>query len=56
MINPIAGTFGSVPLKYFGEWTDRVAEGELPHNKPERPQGIERNLVVTTWDWGTERQ
>src|SRR5271155_2916063 len=56
MINPIAGTLGSVPLKYFGEWTDRVAEGELPHNKPERPQGVERNLVITTWDWGTEKQ
>jgi hypothetical protein len=56
MINPIAGTLGSVPLKYFGDWTDRVANGELPHAKPERPQGIERNVVVTTWDWGNEKQ
>jgi hypothetical protein len=55
MINPIAGQLGSVPLKYFGDWTDRVANGELPP-KPERPSGIERNVVVTTWDWGTEKQ
>jgi len=56
MVNVIAGQFASAPLKYLGDWTDRVAEGELPHNKPERPQGIERNLVVTTWDWGNEKQ
>src|SRR6204780_3826858 len=56
MVNPIAGTLGSVPLQYFGDWTDRVANGELPHAKPERPQGVERNLVVTTWDWGNEKQ
>jgi hypothetical protein len=23
----------------------------LPKNKPARPTGLERNLVVTTWDW-----
>ena len=56
MINPMAGKFGSVPLKYFGDWTDRVAKGELPPAKPPRPQGVERNIVVTTWDWGTEKQ
>src|SRR5262249_51479114 len=39
-------------LKLFGEWTDRIAAGELPFAKPERPQGIERNVVVTMWDWG----
>src|SRR5215468_11019089 len=41
-----------VALKLFGEWTDRVAAGELPFAKPERPKGIERNVVITTWDWG----
>jgi len=39
-------------LKEFAGWTDRVAAGELPTAKPERPQGIERNVVVTLWDWG----
>jgi len=53
MTNRIAGQLGGVPYKYFGEWTDRVATGELPKNKPPRPQGEERNIVVTTWDWST---
>ncbi len=53
MTNRIAGQFGGVPYKYFGDWTDRVAKGELPKAKPPRPMGVERNLVVTTWDWST---
>ena len=53
MTNRIAGQLGGVPYKYFGDWTDRVAKGELPKNKPPRPSGVERNLVVTTWDWST---
>jgi len=56
MTNRIAGQLGSVPFKYFGEWTDRVAKGELPKDKPQRPQGVERNIVVTSWEWGTEKQ
>ena len=56
MVNPLAGALGGVPFKYFGEWTDRVAEGELPSAKPDRPQGIERNIVITTWDWGDEKK
>ena len=39
MTNRIAGQFGGVPYKYFGDWTDRVAKGELPKNKPPRPDG-----------------
>ena len=53
MTNRIAGQLGGAPYKYFGDWTDRVAKGELPKNKPARPAGLERNLVVTTWDWST---
>ena len=53
MTNRLAGQLGGVPFKYFGDWTDRVAKGELPKNKPQRPQGLERNVVVTTWDWST---
>src|SRR5579871_2618971 len=45
------GTAGT--LKMFGDWTDRVAKGELPFAKPERPQGVERNVVVTVFDWAT---
>ncbi|MGE5303206.1 MAG: carboxypeptidase-like regulatory domain-containing protein, partial [Alphaproteobacteria bacterium] len=51
MINILAGELGGAPFHYFGDWTDRIAKGELPHAKPERPQGVERNIVVTTWDW-----
>jgi len=52
MTNRLAGQFGGVAFKYFGEWTDRVAKGELPKSKPPRPQGVERNVVVTSWEWG----
>jgi hypothetical protein len=55
MINLLAGELGGVPFKYFGAWTDRVAKGEVPKAKPERPQGVERNIVVTTWDWLDEK-
>ncbi len=40
-------------LAAFGDWTDRVAKGELPKNTPPRPQGRERNIVGTQWDWNT---
>ena len=51
MTNRIAGEFGAVPYKYFGDWTDRIAKGELPSTKPQRPQGVERNIVVSSWEW-----
>jgi hypothetical protein len=35
----------------FGDWTTRVAKGELPAEAPPRPQGVERNVVITQWDW-----
>ena len=42
---------GGAAFRYLADWTDRIAKGELPHAKPPRPQGVERNIVVTTWDW-----
>jgi hypothetical protein len=56
MTNRLAGQLAGVPFKYLGDWTDRVAKGELPKSKPQRPQGVERNVVVTSWEWGTEKQ
>jgi len=50
MLNNIDRMGTQAALKMFGEWTDRVAEGELPATKPQRPQGVERNMVVTVWD------
>src|SRR3954469_16156228 len=35
----------------FGDWTSRIANGELPPEEPPRPQGVERNVVITQWDW-----
>ena len=37
-------------LAMFSDWTDRIAAGELPPAPP-RPQGVERNVVITMWDW-----
>src|SRR5436305_4901636 len=56
MTNLLAGDLGGVPYKFFGEWTERVAKGELPFAKPERPKGIERNIVVTLRDWHNPKQ
>ena len=56
MVNQIAGNMGGVPARFFGEWTDRIAKGEIPDTKPDRPQGVERNIVITQWDWSTEKK
>jgi hypothetical protein len=37
-------------LAMFADWTDRIGGGELPPTPP-RPQGVERNVVITMWDW-----
>ena len=38
-------------LGMYADWTDRIAAGELPAVAPPRPQGRERNVVITLWDW-----
>ena len=55
MVNPL-GNLGGLPFKYFGDWTDSVAKGALPRAKPKRPEGVERNIVVTTWEWGDPKK
>jgi hypothetical protein len=40
-------------LKVYADWTERVAKGEVPPAPP-RPSGVERNVVLTLWDWGTD--
>ena len=37
-------------LKMFGDWTDHIKAGAIPP-APARPQGVERNVVITQWDW-----
>jgi hypothetical protein len=51
MINGIGRLDTQRALALFGDWTDRIRKGELPFAKPPRPQGVERNIVVTLWDW-----
>ena len=40
-------------LTMFADWSDRIAAGEVPVAPP-RPQGVERNLVLTMWEWAAE--
>ena len=56
MVGIVAGQLSAVPLNYFADWTDRIAQGELPHTTPKRPEGVERNVVVTTWDWSNDKK
>jgi hypothetical protein len=42
-------------LAEYGDWTDRIKAGELPPVPP-RPQGMERNVVITQWDWATPKE
>jgi len=52
MVTNIGTIDTQLALKNFADWTDRIAAGELPKSKPSRPQGVERNVVITMWDWG----
>ncbi|MEE2635891.1 MAG: carboxypeptidase-like regulatory domain-containing protein, partial [Acidobacteriota bacterium] len=38
-------------LEMVSEWSDRIAAGAVPPTPP-RPSGIERNVVLTQWNWG----
>jgi hypothetical protein len=38
-------------LAMYADWSNRIAQGELPSATPARPQGLERNVVITLWDW-----
>jgi hypothetical protein len=51
MVNTISRLDPQLAFQYFGDWTDRITKGELPFAQPPRPQGIERNIVLTLWDW-----
>jgi len=37
--------------KNLADWATRIQAGEVPPAPP-RPSGLERNIVVTQWDWG----
>ncbi len=50
MINGLGQLGPERALPMFADWTERIAAGELPPTPP-RPQGAERNVVITEWDW-----
>lgn len=50
-MNSMMGQFGRRGLREFANWTDRIAAGAIPPSPPPRPSGLERNLVLTLWDW-----
>lgn len=37
----------------LADWGRRIQDGEVPETPP-RPQGIERNIVITQWAWGDQ--
>jgi hypothetical protein len=49
MVREIA-MFGPRGLAMFADWTDRIAKGDVPPAPP-RPQGLERSIVITQWNW-----
>lgn len=53
MIRLAAQSLQGLPIKYMAEWTDRIAAGEIPAHSPERPAGVERNVVATIRDWSS---
>ncbi|MBD25322.1 MAG: hypothetical protein CMG46_10020 [Candidatus Marinimicrobia bacterium] len=40
-------------LSMFADWSERIENGAIP-SQPPRPSGIERNIVITLWDWASE--
>jgi hypothetical protein len=54
MINSLTQLGLQRSLAEFADWSDRIAAGALPPTPP-RPQGVERNIVVTLWDWADYR-
>ena len=38
-------------LEMVADWSDRIAAGAVPPAPP-RPSGVERNVVLTQWNWG----
>jgi hypothetical protein len=54
MLGSISNMGKDGALAMFADWTNRIAAGELPPTPP-RPQGVERNVVITQWDWASPK-
>jgi hypothetical protein len=55
MVNALGRIDAQRAVHLFAEWTDRIAAGALPASQPSRPQGVERNVVITVWDWASPK-
>ena len=42
-------------LSMFADWSQSITQGKSPFEKPPRPAGLERNVVLTSWDWAYGR-
>jgi streptogramin lyase len=52
VMNATADRLGRDALaKSLADWGTRIDAGEVPPTPP-RPTGLERNIVVTSWQWG----
>lgn len=43
-----------VTMGVLDAWAKKIAAGETPKAIPPRPEGIERNFVITQWGWGEQ--
>ena len=50
MMGGVAQMGAGRALGMFADWTDRIEAGAVPPEPP-RPRGIERNVVISIWDW-----
>ncbi len=54
----MAGAFAAFGVqaaaRTFADWSNRIEAGEVPEAPP-RPEGVERNVVLTLWDWGVDQ-
>ena len=44
-----------LPVKYMADWTDRIEAGAIPAHVPQRPSGVEQNVVATVRDWSSPK-
>ena len=52
MYNTSVGLGREALLDSLADWSGRIAKGETPKSAPARPKGLERNIVITQWNWG----
>lgn len=50
MVGTVSAMGADRAFRMFADWTDRIKGGAVPPAPP-RPKGIERNVVITIWDW-----